>query len=330
MKPTLQKIPIDHFITESGKAISIQLSYQLFGQPLFEAPIVLVNHALTGNSNVCGDTGWWKDLIGDGKAIDTKHYTVLAFNIPGNGYDGFLIENYQDFIAKDIAKLFLVGLEKLKINQLFAILGGSLGGGIAWQMAVLQPTICTHLIPIASDFRATDWLIANCKIQEQFLNNSSNPIHDARMHAMLLYRTPASFNKRFNRTMNADLKIFNIESWLLHHGKKLQKRFQLSAYKLMNHLLKSIDVTKENESSINTLSTIKSSIHMVSVDSDLFFTAEENLHTFIALFKVKQNIAYSEIKSMHGHDAFLIEFEQLATIIEPIFKTNSVLKNATL
>ena len=65
---------------------------------------------------------------------------------------------------------------------------------------------------------------------------------------------------------------------------------------------------------------------MVSVDSDLFFTAEENLHTFIALFKVKKNIAYSEIKSMHGHDAFLIEFEQLATIIEPIFKTNSVLK----
>ncbi|MBT5099014.1 MAG: bifunctional aspartate kinase/homoserine dehydrogenase I, partial [Polaribacter sp.] len=205
-----------------------------------------------------------------------------------------------------------------------------LGGGIAWQMAVLHPTICIHLIPIASDFRATDWLIANCKIQEQFLNNSSNPIHDARMHAMLLYRTPASFNKRFNRTKNTDLKIFNIESWLLHHGKKLQKRFQLSAYKLMNHLLKSIDVTKENESSINTLSTIKSSIHMVSVDSDLFFTAEENLHTFIALFKVKKNIAYSEIKSMHGHDAFLIEFEQLATIIEPIFKTNSVLKSATL
>mgnify|MGYP003741606565 CR=1 FL=1 len=330
VKPTLQKIPIDHFITESGKAISIQLSYQLFGQPLFEAPIVLVNHALTGNSNVCGNTGWWKDLIGDDKAIDTKYYTVLAFNIPGNGYDGFLIENYQDFNAKDIAKLFLVGLEKLKINKLFAIIGGSLGGGIAWQMAVLHPTICTHLIPIASDFRATDWLIANCKIQEQFLNNSSNPIHDARMHAMLLYRTPASFNNRFNRTKNADLKIFNIESWLLHHGKKLQKRFQLSAYKLMNHLLKSIDVTNENESSINTLSTIKSSIHMVSVDSDLFFTAEENLHTFIALFKVKNNIAYSEIKSLHGHDAFLIEFEQLATIIEPIFKTKSVLKSVTL
>ncbi len=319
MKQTIQHFKIDHFITESGASTSLKLSYQLFGKPLFEAPIVLVNHALTGNSDVCGANGWWSDLIGNGKAIDTNKFTVLAFNIPGNGFDGFLIANYQDFIAKDIAKLFLIGLEKLKIDNLFAIIGGSLGGGIAWEMAVLNPTISQNLIPIASDFRATDWLIANCKIQEQFLNNSSNPIHDARMHAMLLYRTPASFNNRFNRTINKDLKIFNIESWLLHHGKKLQKRFQLSAYKLMNHLLKSIDVSQENTSSIITLSSIKSKIHMVSVDSDLFFTAEENQQTFIALFKVKENVAYSEIKSIHGHDAFLIEFEQLAKIIAPIF-----------
>ncbi|WOC39527.1 alpha/beta fold hydrolase [Polaribacter sp. HL-MS24] len=324
MNSILQQIPIDHFITESGKTISLQLSYQLFGQPLSEAPVVLVNHALTGNSDVCGENGWWKDLIGDGKAIDTNHYTILAFNIPGNGFDGFLIENYQDFIAKDIAKLFLTGLEALDIQQLYAIIGGSLGGGIAWQMAVLNPTICKHLIPIASDYKGTDWLIANCKIQALFLNNSSNPINDARMHAMLLYRTPASFNNRFNRTINKDLKIFNIESWLLHHGKKLQKRFQLSAYKLMNHLLKSIDVTQENESSISTLSSIQSSIHIVSVDSDLFFTAEENQQTFIELFKVKNDVAYSEIKSIHGHDAFLIEFDQLAKIIEPIFKTTTI------
>ena len=88
----------------------------------------------------------------------------------------------------------------------------------------------------------------------------------------------------------------------------------------MNHLLKSIDVTRENESSISTLSSIQSSIHIISVDSDLFFRAEENQQTFIELFKVKSDVAYSEIKSIHGHDAFLIEFDQLAKIIEPIFK----------
>ena len=103
------------------------------------APIVLVNHALTGNSNVTGSEGWWSALIGEGKCIDTNKYTILAFNIPGNGYDGFVIENYKDFVAGDIAHIFLRGLEELKIDKLFALIGGSLGGGIAWEMAAINP-----------------------------------------------------------------------------------------------------------------------------------------------------------------------------------------------
>jgi homoserine O-acetyltransferase len=81
VKQTIQHFKIDHFITESGASTSLKLSYQLFGKPLFEAPIVLVNHALTGNSDVCGANGWWSDLIGNGKAIDTNKFTVLDFNI---------------------------------------------------------------------------------------------------------------------------------------------------------------------------------------------------------------------------------------------------------
>ncbi|MDP5082483.1 MAG: homoserine acetyltransferase, partial [Winogradskyella sp.] len=83
----LKYIKIPKYTTESGKTIAISLSYQTFGKPLHDAPIVLVNHALTANSNVIGDKGWWNDLIGQHKCIDTNSYTVLAFNIPGNGYD---------------------------------------------------------------------------------------------------------------------------------------------------------------------------------------------------------------------------------------------------
>ena len=72
---------------------------------------------------MAGKNGWWLDLIGEDKVIDTKVYTILAFNIPGNGYDGIAIENYKDFIARDIARIFLVGLEKLNINKLFALIG---------------------------------------------------------------------------------------------------------------------------------------------------------------------------------------------------------------
>lgn len=318
----LKHITLENFISEKGiKTKQIKLSYQIFGKALHTAPVILVNHALTGNSNVAGENGWWTDLVGENKVIDTNQYTILAFNIPGNGFDGFVIENYKDFEARDIASIFLLGLKQLKVTKLFALIGGSLGGGIAWEMAVINSEITKHLIVVATDWKSTDWLIANCQIQEQFLTNSSNPVHDARMHAMLCYRTPESFKARFQRSKNEELEIFNVESWLLHHGKKLQERFQLSAYKLMNQLLKTIDVTKGR--SKNVLDTINANIHIIGVDSDLFFTAEENKETHKQLALTHQNVTYNEINSVHGHDAFLIEYKQLSKIIEPIFNKSS-------
>ncbi|MCD8432380.1 bifunctional aspartate kinase/homoserine dehydrogenase I [Tenacibaculum finnmarkense genomovar ulcerans] len=331
----LLQINITNFTTENGLFFAeIPLSYEVFGKKIGTAPMVLINHALTGNSNVANSkNGWWKDLIGKNKAINTANYTVLCFNIPGNGYDGFLIENYKNFIARDIANLFLKGLEKLKITELFALIGGSLGGGIAWEMAVLNPKITQKLIPMATDWKATDWLIANCQIQEQFLVNSKNPVHDARMHAMLCYRTPKSFKERFHRSKKENSEIFNVESWLLHHSEKLQERYQLASYKLMNQLLKTIDVTKNSnenrsENKVAVLEKIQADIHIIGVDSDLFFTAEENRETQKELALVHDNVTYNEINSVHGHDAFLMEYEQLEKIISPIF--NPKLKNKNI
>ncbi len=318
----LHHLNFPSFTTISGVSQEISLSYQLFGQELHSAPIVLVNHALTGNSNVTGDDGWWSALIGEDKCIDTKKYTILSFNIPGNGHDKFVIENYKDFVAGDIAHLFLLALEQLAIPKLFAIIGGSLGGGIAWEMAALNPKITVHLIPVASDWKSTDWLIANCQIQEQFLVNSKQPVHDARMHAMLCYRTPESFKERFKRSTNEELQVFNVESWLLHHGEKLQERFQLSAYKLMNQLLKTIDVTRDGDKNFERLQNSDTNIHIIGVDSDLFFTAKENKDTFKQLAQANSNVTYGEIHSLHGHDAFLIEFEQMQKLLHDVFNQN--------
>lgn len=319
----LKYLKIERFKTLSGSEQEIELSYQTFGKPLHTAPIILVNHALTGNSNVAGKDGWWSDLIGDGKCIDTEKYTIVSFNIPGNGFDGFIIENYKDFVAGDIARMFLWGLEQLKIDKLFAIIGGSLGGGIAWEMAAINTNITEHLIPVASDWKSTDWLIANCQIQEQFLVNSKQPVHDARMHAMLCYRTPESFKERFKRSTNEELQVFNVESWLMHHGEKLQERFQLSAYKLMNQLLKSIDITRNGEEAFKALQDSDTKIHIIGVNSDLFFTAEENKETFKRLAQANTNVTYGEVQSVHGHDAFLMEFEQLEKLLETVFHTNT-------
>jgi len=322
----IEQLNIPGFTTLSGVIQDIQLSYQIFGMPLNTAPIVLVNHALTGNSNVAGENGWWTSLVGKGKCIDTQKYTVLAFNIPGNGYDGFVIDNYKDFVAGDIARIFLQALGILKINKLYAIIGGSLGGGIAWEMAALNPEITTHLIPVASDWKSTDWLIANCQIQEQFLTNSKQPVHDARMHAMLCYRTPESFKERFQRSTNEDLQVFNVESWLLHHGRKLQERFQLSAYKLTNQLLKTIDINRDGKEAFEKLQQSQTNIHIIGVDSDLFFSARENKETHKQMAQARSNVTYGEIKSLHGHDAFLIEFKQLEQLLEGIFDPEKAAK----
>ena len=320
-------IIIQNFITESGAVYpSLPLSFTLSGQPLHSAPIVLVNHALTGNAQVTGENGWWSDLIGDGKTIDTHKFTILAFNVPGNGNDSFIIENYLDFKTRDIARIFLQGLEALQIEQVFAIIGGSVGGGVAWEILALAPNITEHLIPIATDWKSTDWMIANCFLQEQILNNSSKPIEDARIHAMLCYRSPESFKEKFQRTINQDLLIFNIESWLAHHGNKLQKRYQLASYKLMNQLLKTIDITRNSEDFETLISKSNAAIHIIAINSDLFFTPKENLETYNELKKFKNNVSYSEIDSVHGHDAFLIEYKQLDHLLADIFKAEKIAK----
>ncbi|WP_370897316.1 alpha/beta fold hydrolase [Chryseobacterium gossypii] len=298
--------------THSGKEYHIPLSYQLFGQRPFSAPVIVVNHALTGNSNVSGEKGWWKQLIGKNQAINTDKYTVLCFNIPGNGYDGLLIDEYENFTPSDIADIFLKGLDALKIESLYAIIGGSLGGGIGWEMLVKRPELAEAFIPIACDFKTHDWLHAQCLIQKFLLDDHEKPLQKARIHAMLCYRTPQSLNDRFRNQYNQEKQILESEDWLRYHGNALNERFSLKAYKLMNHLLMNINADE------NGLEKIKATVHLVAVDSDLFFPASEIRSCFEKLSRKKENVSYHEIRSVHGHDAFLMEYGQLNNIIKNI------------
>lgn len=311
MKAELKHINFS-YRTNSGKEYHIPLSYQLFGKELFSAPIILVNHALTGNSDVSGEKGWWKKLIGENQVINTEKYTVLCFNIPGNGYDNFFIDEYENFTVSDIANIFLQGLEILNIKSLHSIIGGSLGGAIGWEMLVKNPNLSGIFIPIACDFKTHDWLYAQCLVQKFLLNQNDEPLQKARIHAMLCYRTPESLNARFQNKYNQEKKRLESEDWLIYHGKALNERFSLESYKLMNHLLMNINA---NESD---LEKIQSRMHMISVDTDLFFPASEIRSCYEKLKEKKENVFYHEITSIHGHDAFLMEYEQLNTIIKNI------------
>ncbi len=312
------------FVTSYGVRIpSLRVTYQLFGKPLGTAPVVVVNHAFTGNSQVAGENGWWVEAIGTTKVIDTDTYTVVAFNIPGNGFharEEDMITNYQHWAAVDVARLFNIALrEHLGLNSVFALVGCSLGGGIAWEMAALAPDYFQQLVIVAADWKATDWIIGNCLLQEQILKNSTHPLHDARLHAMLCYRTPQSLKMKFERTTHLPTQLYNVESWLLHHGEKLNKRFSLSAYKLMNQLVKTIDISKDRDSFAEAVAPITAHITIVSTDSDLYFVPQENRDTVAELREMGKPVDYYEIHSIHGHDAFLIEHKQLEQFLKKIF-----------
>ena len=142
---------------------------------------------------------------------------------------------------------------------------------------------------------------------------------DARLHATLLYRTPEYVNQRFKRSKLDELSVLQIENWLLDHGFKLKSRYRLAAYKLMNHLLKTIDITRNSPDFLTVANAIEANIHLITVDTDYLFIAEETRKTYRELTNKKQNVFYHQIQSIHGHDAYLIEFNQLSDILKPIF-----------
>lgn len=320
MEEELKHILLENFEAVSGSKIKkIQISYQVFGKELGSAPVILVNHALTGNSLVSGINGWWSEIIGLEKPIDTSKYSVLCFNIPGNGFNENNFDFNLDLNLGDIALLFVKAIDQLKLAKLHAIIGGSIGGCLTWEMIALKNDLASIIIPVAADWKATDWLIANTFLQERILKNSRDPVSDARIHAMTFYRSPKSLNTRFTRTKNLDKNMYNVESWLIHHGEKLRQRFSLKSYLFMNKLLSSTDITRDGESFINKISKIKSSIHLISVDSDIFFLPNEDHETYLIAKKNNLDITNHIIKSIHGHDAFLIETKQISDIFTKIF-----------
>ena len=318
MSTKLNYHKFENFWLSSGQNVSLSLSYQTFGLKLGKAPLVVVNHSLTGDSNISGDKGWWSELIGSKKMIDTNKFCVMCINIPGNIKEkrGF---NYGNkWILHDVAKLFVQLLKNLGVKKVHSLIGGSIGGGLVWEMGLLDEKFFENLIPVAADYKASDWLISNTYFQNLILKNSKNPIFDARVHAMLSYRNPKSINRRFKIKSN-DSNERKVIDWLNHHGNKLKQKFSLKSYIHMNNLLSSIGYNYEKKF-LKLITKNKSKIHLVGVNSDLLFPNFEIENTYNLLSTIKRNIYYYQIQSDHGHDAFLIEFKQMKNKLNHIFE----------
>ncbi len=118
----LGQVTLSGFTNWRGESIpSLTLTYQVAGPALGAAPIVLVCHALTGNSAVAGPEGWWAKLIGPGQTIDTTRYTILSIDIPGNEYAGSApLDDPSLLSVRDVARLWLLVLRELRVDHLYA------------------------------------------------------------------------------------------------------------------------------------------------------------------------------------------------------------------
>jgi bifunctional aspartokinase / homoserine dehydrogenase 1 len=321
MSTGLKFIELANVQCSSGKFFqNFRLSYEVFGdESALNENGILIIHALTGNSQVTGKNGWWNAIVGPNKAIDTQKHPVIAFNVPGNGYDGQLLEEYDELNAEDVADLFSQGLKELHLERLFAVVGGSLGGGITWHLAVQHPNLFKKYIPVATNYQASDWVIGMSKIQKELLKIEKDPVQTARKMAMLFYRTPQSYQAKFERTKVEKGGVYNVDSYLDYQGDKLKGRFALKAYQAMNHIMSSIDISSGGQLDL-AISKINAEVHIVAIDSDLLFTAREAKDAHDKLVQAGKNAYYYQVNSIHGHDAFLIENSQLENIFKSIFQ----------
>ena len=169
---SLQQITIPVWPLEDNTILEqVSVTFQIFGLPLGTAPIIVINHSLQGDSDCVYH---WDGVMGKNKAIDLNEYTVVSIDIPGNGVSEVIKYDYiprEHITARDVAVLFWLTLFELEINEVFAIIGADLGGGIAWEMACLFPNKVLNIIPIASSPKTADWLVKEPIAKSEYLKS---------------------------------------------------------------------------------------------------------------------------------------------------------------
>jgi homoserine O-acetyltransferase len=291
-----------------------------------------------------GQPGWWDSAIGPGKAFDTNRYFVVCSNILGSCYGttGPVSINpdtgqtygasFPPVTVRDMVNLQYALIRKLDVKRLLTVTGGSLGGMQALEWAIMHPEMVSSLIPIATSVQHSAWAIGLNHLARQAIKNDPewkngdyrqqpvNGLSLARQIGMVSYRSAISFQERFGRDrlqQNGDLfieaNLFQAAGYLNYQGEKLVSRFDANAFLTITRAIDLHDVARDRGHAPEVLSSVKARALCIGIDSDLLYPADEQKE----IARQIPGATYAEIKSRHGHDAFLIEFEQLREIVAP-------------
>jgi homoserine O-acetyltransferase/O-succinyltransferase len=322
---------------ESGYFLpEVSLTYERVGPQ--DAPIILVCHALTGNHLTVGCPelpGWWNGLIGPNQYIDTAKYQVITFNVLGgcNGSTGPLSINpiteepyrasFPTITIRDMVHAQFAALQQLDIKEVYAVVGGSLGGMQALEWGLLYPDLLNKLIILAATPTLSDYGIAYNHIAKQAITNdplwldgyyqSSSEIRGleiARMIGMVTYRSSDLFSERFNRKETES--GYSVTSYLDYQGEKLSNRFEANSYLGLLEAMNTHDIGRERGGWEEACKQYTCSILALSFEHDLIYEPKiiKDFSSHLA------NCSYQHIETLFGHDGFLTEYHKWGSIIE--------------
>ncbi|MEK6782095.1 MAG: homoserine O-acetyltransferase [Bacteroidota bacterium] len=328
------------FVLESGEKLSgFQLKYTTLGQLNKERNnVIWICHALTGSSDF---TSWWDGAFREGSAFDPREFFIICANSLGGCYGstGPLSLHpesgkpyYHSFPAltnRDVVQSFDLLRQHLGLEKVHTLIGGSLGGQQVLEWAILCPTVFRHVIPIACNAKHSSWGIAINEAQrmaiaadhtwkENDARAGSEGMKAARAMGMISFRTYNTYDQTQGEKTNEKLDDFRAASYQRYQGEKLSNRFNAFSYWLLTKAMDGHNVGRGKESIAKALSEIKASTLVISIDSDILFPGQEQK-------LLAENIPHSQwevISSLHGHDGFLVEFDQFNQIVKKFLSTS--------
>ena len=308
LSPGEPPLRLGPFRTEAGVTLpDLRVAYRRDGPPSVSA--VLVVHALTGSADAAED--WWEPLIGAGKALDTDERQIVCLNLLGSCYGTTGPREVPDFpsvTTRDLARAQWAALDALGVERLELVVGGSLGGMVALEVALERPSAVDAVMPIAAPAVIGNLAAAWNHIQLQMLAlDRDRGLELARQLAMTTYRSEVDFDTRAG-----------IASYLEHQGVKLRHRFHAGAYAALVGAMNAHDIGRDRGglvSAFRLLADADVAVTGVGIEGDILYGPRQ-VHALVdAAVAAGADAAYREIASDKGHDAFLVEWDQLTEIL---------------
>jgi homoserine O-acetyltransferase len=325
----LEYASLGPFCLSDGTVLpELVVAYRHDGPPPGVAPQVVVVHALTGSADAAGD--WWEPLIGPGRALDTARVGVLCANLLGGRYGTTgptsidprtgapYAAAFPAVSTRDQAAAQWALLDALGIGEVALVVGGSLGGMVSLEMAVQRPSAVGHVAPIAAPAATGPMAIAWNRLQVAMIDALGlDGLSLARQLAMTTYRSEADFAERFGRSVEPDGRP-SIVSYLDYQGRKLTERFDPATYRVLAGAMDRHDIGTDRGGAAAAFALLAEagvSVTGIGIQDDILYGPRQVRELVAAAEAAGAAARYREIDSTKGHDAFLVEWDQLTALL---------------